>query len=99
MQKKNITNTLSLFVFDSIIVSESWVRVEIATIRIYDNGYIYFGQKEIAKLREVLRASIKNYADCLSDDDIEEFGNSMLQATAVILKAKYSSRKSQLESK
>lgn len=47
-------------------------------------------KKEIDELREVVRLSIGQYADEITDEDLADFGMSLLQATATILKAKRS---------
>lgn len=86
-------NTLSIFVSDLTPVSEDMVRTEIIIFRISDDGCIVFNAKELAKLRDVLRTSLGKHADELSDEDLRDFGSSMLQATAVVLKAKYSLKK------
>lgn len=49
--------------------------------------------KETAELREVLRIQLGRHADMLSDEDLSDFGITMLQATAIVLKAKYSRTK------
>ena len=54
-------------------------------------------KEEVLELREVLRISIGNYADRLSDENLNELGTSMLKATAIALKAKYSNRRVPLE--
>lgn len=62
---------------------------KIVITKIATSGYLYFDTKEIAKLREVIRVSIGKYADDLTEEDLSEFGTSMLLATAVVLKARY----------
>ena len=57
---------------------------------ITENENITFSTGEIAKLREVLRISLGKHVDRLSDEDLSEIGSSMLQATAIVLKAKHS---------
>ncbi len=84
---KKIDN-ISIFVYDSILISEE-IIIEIIIIKIAINGYPSFNGKELAKLREVLRVSLGNYADNFSEDDLREFGASMLYATAIVLKVKY----------
>ncbi|OGZ88152.1 MAG: hypothetical protein A2463_03600 [Candidatus Staskawiczbacteria bacterium RIFOXYC2_FULL_32_10] len=54
-----------------------------------DNGKIIFSAKDLLNLREVLRVSVGKYIDNMSDEDVEDFGNVMLQATVIVLKAKY----------
>ena len=49
-----------------------------------------FNAKELAELREVLKISLGKHVDMLSDDDLSDFGLTMLQVTAIALKAKYS---------
>ena len=46
-------------------------------------------KKELDELREVIRLSIDHYADVFTDEDLADFGMSLLQATAAILKAKH----------
>ena len=58
-----------------------------------DKSDIFFTPEEIAKLREVLRISFGKHVDRLSDGDLSDIGSSMLQATAIVLKAKHSARK------
>jgi len=81
---------ISLFVYDSIFVSED-VIIDILIVRITSSDHPSFNAKEIAELREVLRISIGGRADKLTDEDLSEFGATMLQATAVVLKAKHCS--------
>ncbi len=46
-------------------------------------------EKELSELREKLRLSIGNNADTFTKKELNEFGSSLLQATAVVLKSKY----------
>lgn len=96
-EKNQKIDTLYISVHDSIFVSEEMI-VEILIIKIATNGYPSFSAKEIAKLREVLRISIRNHADELTEEKLSEFGTSMLCATAVVLKAKYLRKKHHLKS-
>ena len=47
---------------------------------------------EINELREIIRQSIGHYADVFTEEDLNEFGIAVLQATAAILRAKHNSR-------
>lgn len=47
-------------------------------------------EKQISELREVLRLSIGDHADKLSEDELNDLGMTLLEATAVALKAKHS---------
>jgi hypothetical protein len=49
-------------------------------------------KKELDELREIIRQLIGNYVDKLTEEDLNEFGIALLQATATSLKAKYNSR-------
>ena len=89
-------NTLSLFVCDSIFVSED-VIVGILIVRIATRGYPSFNAKEIAELREVLRISIGSSADRITEENLSEFGATMLHATAIVLKAKHLHREAPFE--
>jgi len=42
---------------------------------------------ELANLREVLRKSIGDYSDQFTDQEVSELGVTLLQTTAVLLKA------------
>jgi hypothetical protein len=53
---------------------------------------VKLAKKEIDELREVIRQSIGHYADVFTEEDLNEFGIAVLQATAAILKAKHTSR-------
>jgi hypothetical protein len=46
-------------------------------------------KKDIDELRDVVRLSIGAHADTFTDEDLADFGMSLLEATAIILKAKY----------
>ena len=50
---------------------------------------ISFSDKELAKLREVLCISIGKHAEKLTNEDLIDIGSSMLQATAIVLRAKH----------
>lgn len=54
---------------------------------------IILSAKEIAELREVLRISLGRHVDRLSDEDLSDFGITMLEATAIALKARYQRKK------
>lgn len=84
--------TISVFAYDSIFVSDE-TAVTIVIIKIAAEGYPFFSAKEIAELREALRISLGSYADKLKDEDLSELGSTLLQATAVVLKAKWTSKK------
>lgn len=56
-------------------------------------GSLSFSPKEIVALREVLRKSIGDRATSFNDNELVEIGASLLQATAIALKAKYAKRK------
>lgn len=88
--------TLCLFVCDAIFVSDAIV-VEVIVVRIAVSGGSSFSAKEIAELRDVLRISLADHADALTEADLSDFGASMLQATAVVLKAKYMQKRLLLE--
>ena len=87
---------LSIFVFESISISETVTKIDVIIVEICN---INLNAKEIAKLREVLRLSIGSHVDTFTTEELKEFGSSMLQATAVVLKAKYLKKKLQLEKK
>ncbi len=89
-------NIISLFVCDSIFVSED-VIAGILIVRIAARGYPSFNAKEIAELREVLRISIGGRADKITEENLSEFGATMLHATAIVLKAKHLHREAPLE--
>lgn len=89
-------DAISLFVYDSICISDD-MAIEIVIIRVTTGSYPLFSVKEIAKLREMLHISIGNHVDKLTEDDLNEFGTSMLQVTAIVLKAKYLQTKVPLE--
>lgn len=80
--------TLSIFVFESVFVSEE-IIADVIIIKIVISGYLHFDAKEIVRLRETLRISIGSHADRFTEDDLIEFGTSVLRATAIVLKAKY----------
>lgn len=84
-------SSLSIFVYEEVTVSET-ITLEIVFIAVAIRDCITFSTKELADLRSVLRASIGDHADDLTEEYLSDFGTSMLQATAVILKAKHASR-------
>lgn len=81
---------IAISVFDSITVSAEMV-IDVFIIRITSDGPS-FSTRELAKLRDVLRISIGKHADELTEEDLSEFGASMLHMTALVLKAKYLQR-------
>ena len=83
---------LSVFVHDSVFVSEQ-VIIEVVIVMITALSGFNFSVGEINHLREVLHASIGKHAESFTDGDITEFATSMLEATAVVLKAKYMQKK------
>ncbi|MDO8565826.1 MAG: hypothetical protein Q7S04_01400 [Candidatus Moranbacteria bacterium] len=87
---------IAISVSETIIVSAEMV-IDIVIVRIVTGGSPSFSAREIAKLRDVLRISIGKHADELTEEDLSEFGASMLHATALVLKVKYSQRKLPLE--
>ncbi len=95
-EKNQKQKTLFICVFESISVSAVVTKIDVVIIEIC---YLNFNAKEIAKLREVLRLSIGSHVDTFTTEELKEFGSSMLQATAVVLKAKYLKKKLQLERK
>jgi len=82
------TKTLRISVHESIDVSDN-IMVEVIIVMVTVISGISFNSKEISELREVLRLSIGNSTDDLTENDLNEFGSSMLEATAIVLKAKY----------
>lgn len=54
----------------------------------YELPDLFFSAKEIARLREVLRISLGGNADQLTEEELSEFGRTMLEATTIALKAK-----------
>lgn len=46
------------------------------------------GEKERLELRDVLRLSIGDHANELSEEDLDDLGMTLLEATAVVLKAR-----------
>ena len=80
--------TLRISVHESIDVSDN-IMVEVIIVMVTVISGISFNSKEISNLREVLRASIGSSADEFTNNDLNEFGSSMLEATAIVLKAKY----------
>jgi hypothetical protein len=89
MPEKNKTQrTLSLFVFESICASEESIKIEIIIFQVNDDS-ISFKTEELSGLREVLRISIGKHVDILSDEDLNDFGVTMLRLTAIVLKSKH----------
>jgi hypothetical protein len=88
-------DALSIFVYDSVFVSEN-IIIEVIIVMVAAISGFSLNAKESDSLREVLRISIRNHADELTEGDLNEFGISMLETTAVVLKAKYLNRKSPL---
>jgi len=82
------TKTLRISVCESISVSDN-IMVEVIIVMVTVISGLSFSSKEISNLREVLRSSIGNSADEFTNNDLNEFGSSMLEATAIVLKAKY----------
>jgi hypothetical protein len=89
-------SSLSIFVYDSVVVSDV-IAVEIIIVTVAIRDCVSFSVKEIGDLRELLRMSIGNYADSLTEGHLSEFGASMLLATAVVLKAKHLKGKVRLD--
>jgi hypothetical protein len=87
-------NTLSILIFESISVSDTVTKIDVIIVEIC---YLNFNAKEIAKIREVLRISIGSHVDTFTIEELKEFGASLLQATAVVLKAKYLRTKAPLK--
>ena len=94
---KQHMDALSIFIFDSVCVLEELIKVEIFIFRICDDGNTSFNAEEISRLREVLRLTLGKHVDRLSCEDLSEFGASMLQATAIVLKARYLRSKTQIK--
>ncbi len=46
------------------------------------------GEKERLELREILRLSIGDYASKFSEEDLDDLGVTLLEATAIALKAR-----------
>ena len=84
---------LSIFVFELVSVLETATKIDVIII---ETCYLNFNAKQITKLREILRLSIGSHVDTFTTEELKEFGASMLQATAVVLKAKYLKKKLQL---
>ncbi|MSU60403.1 MAG: hypothetical protein EXS52_00610 [Candidatus Staskawiczbacteria bacterium] len=89
--------SLSIFIFESIFVSDTVVEIGVIILKVAIIGGITFSAKELAKLRDVLRISLGNHANSLSEEDLSDFGGSMLQVTAVVLKARYLRTKTPLK--
>jgi len=84
-------SSLSIFVYEEVIVSEV-IALEIVFVAVAIRDCLTFSAKELAGLRGALRTSIGRHADDLSDEYLSDFGTSMLQATAIVLKAKHPRR-------
>lgn len=86
---------------NDIVFSQQGINILVAsssTLEASAQDTLKLTGKEIAELREALRVSIGNHADKLTNEDLSEFGISMLEATAIVLRAKYTKRKAlQLE--
>lgn len=80
------TEALVIFVYDTVFVLEETI-IEIV-IQIIVSVCSYFNSKEIAEFREILRLSIGSHADKLSVDDLNDLGTTLLQVTAITIKAK-----------
>jgi hypothetical protein len=88
--------SLSIFVYDAIVVSEVIV-VEIIIVTVAIRDCLSFSAKEIKNLREILRMTVGHHADELTKEHLSEFGASLLLATAVVLKAKHLKGKVRLD--
>ena len=51
----------------------------------------FFTAREMVKLREIVSMSLGGNADSLTDDDLSEFGRTLLEVTAVALRARAAS--------
>jgi hypothetical protein len=89
--------TLLISLFDSVSVSEEIAEVTIVVITTITEDNLPFNAGEITKLRDVLRLSIGDHINELTDEDLISFGTSMLQATAAVLKAEYMRTKAPLK--
>jgi hypothetical protein len=58
-----------------------------------NKNQISFSAKEIHVLREVLRISLGKHVDKLTEEDLIDFGSTMLRVTAIVLKAEYLRKK------
>lgn len=88
--------SLSIFVHDIVDVSDV-VAIEIIIVTVAIRDCVSFSAKEIKNLREILRMTIGNHADDLTKEHLNEFGASMILATAVVLKAKHLKGKVRLD--
>jgi len=52
----------------------------------YDSSVL--GEKERLELREILRLSIGDHVSEFSDEDLNDFGMTLLELTAIVLKAR-----------
>ena len=84
---------LSIFVYDTVFVSDAIV-VDVFVVAYRPE--VALNDDEIVHLRDVLRISIGSGADALTSDDVCEFARTLLEATAVVLRAKYASQKALL---
>lgn len=50
------------------------------------------GEKERLELREVLRLSIGDHVSKFSEEDLDDLGMTLLEATAIALKARHSQK-------
>ena len=89
-------SSLSIFVHEAVIVSDV-VAIEIIIVTVAIRDYASFSAKEIKGLREILRLTVGDHADKLTNEHLNEFGASMLLATAVVLKAKHLKGKVRLD--
>jgi hypothetical protein len=89
-------SSLSIFVHEAVIVSDV-IAIEIIVVTVAIRDYVSFSANEIKGLREVLRLTVGDRANQLTDEHLNEFGASMLLATAVVLKAKHLKGKVRLD--
>jgi hypothetical protein len=80
--------TLSIFVYDSVSVSEK-ILIEIILLKFMVDNHVAFSTQEITSLREILRISIGNHVNNLTNEQLIDFGTSILHTTAIVLKAKH----------
>lgn len=96
MDENQKIDALSIFVHDSVSVSEN-IIIEVIVVIVTAISSFSLNAKELASLREVLRISVGDHINKLTEEDLSEFGASMLYTTAIVLKAKYLQRKAPLE--
>ena len=89
-------SSLSIFVYDTVVISDV-IAIEIIVVTVAIRGCLSFSAKEIKGLREILRLTVGDHADKLTNEHLNEFGASMLLATAVVLKAKHLKGKVRLD--